>query len=77
MKKAVLFMIFNRPDPTSKVFEAIREAMPESVEKETYCAVLSKKFENDSQIKNELNTISMSEFFKVIKDKVNEYYEGC
>ncbi|OXZ24740.1 type I-B CRISPR-associated protein Cas7/Cst2/DevR [Finegoldia magna] len=57
--------------------EAIREAMPESIEKETYCAVLSKKFENDSQIKNELNTISMSEFFKVIKDKVNEYYEGC
>lgn len=28
MKKAVLFMIFNRPDPTSKVFEAIREAKP-------------------------------------------------
>lgn len=28
MKKAVLFMIFNRPDPTRKVFEAIREAKP-------------------------------------------------
>ncbi|AGA66977.1 glyocosyltransferase [Brachyspira pilosicoli] len=28
MKKAVLFIIFNRPDTTSKVFEAIREAKP-------------------------------------------------
>ena len=28
LNKAVLLMVFNRPDPTKRVFEAIREARP-------------------------------------------------
>ena len=28
MKSAVLFLVFNRPEPTARVFEAIREAQP-------------------------------------------------
>jgi len=28
LKKAVLFLVFNRPDTTKIVFEAIREARP-------------------------------------------------
>jgi len=47
------------------------------IKKDTFCGLIEGKFNNDKEIKEKLNAISMPEFFSNLKRKVSEYYEGC
>lgn len=49
----------------------------EQIKKNTQSALIPGKFANDSDIKNELNTVTMQEFFENMKCEVKNYYEGC
>ncbi len=57
--------------------EAIKESIYDSIKDDTYCAIVSGKFENGSQVKSELPTVSMPEFFAKIKSRISDYYESC
>lgn len=46
----------------------------DNIKNDTRIGLIEGKFDNDEQIKERLNTISMPEFFNYLKDKVNEYY---
>lgn len=52
----------------SRIFDIIKN--------HTYCGLIEGKFNNDSEIKERLNSISMPEFFRTLKEKVNDYYES-
>lgn len=47
------------------------------IKKDTFCGLIEGKFNNDKEIKDKLNAISMPEFFSNLKRKVSEYYESC
>ena len=43
---------------------------------DTYCGFIEGKFDNDKEIKEKLNGLSMPEFFNILKKKVSDYYES-
>ena len=47
------------------------------IKKDTFCGLIEGKFNNDKEIKEKLDAVSMPEFFNNLKRKVSEYYEGC
>ena len=56
--------------------DEINSVMFDNIEADTYCGLISGKFENDNEIKEKLNVVSMPEIFSILKGKVSGYYEG-
>jgi CRISPR-associated protein Cst2 len=56
--------------------ERIQEVLYDSIEKDTLCGVMNKVFDNTKEVKETLHAVSMPEFFKKLKKKVNDYYES-
>lgn len=56
--------------------DAIKGVMFEDIEKDTVCGLTRGKFDNDEEILQELNAMSVPELFKQLKVKVSEYYES-
>lgn len=54
----------------------IKDGMFDFMKSDTYCGLIEGKFDNDKEIKDELNCITMPEFFETLKKKVNDYYES-
>ncbi|MBS4537080.1 type I-B CRISPR-associated protein Cas7/Cst2/DevR [Clostridium sp. D2Q-11] len=48
----------------------------DNIKNDTKIGLIEGKFDNDEQIKEELNTLTMPELFRHLKNKVNEYYES-
>ncbi|MBL4931896.1 type I-B CRISPR-associated protein Cas7/Cst2/DevR [Clostridium sp. YIM B02565] len=58
--------------------EEIKGVLFDNIKKDTFCGLIPEKFDNDSEVKEKLNALSMPEFFGKVKEKVDEYYEkGC
>lgn len=58
------------------IVNQIKGILFDSIKNDTKVGLIEGKFDNDEQIKEELNTLSMPELFNSLKDKVNEYYES-
>lgn len=58
------------------VVEQIQGVMFDNIKEDTKCGLIEGKFDNDNEIKEKLNALTMPEFFSNLKDKVTEYYEG-
>lgn len=58
------------------VVDQIKGVMFDFIEKDTKCGLIEGIFENDNEIKEKLNPLTMPEFFKDLKTRVSEYYEG-
>lgn len=59
------------------VVEQIEGVLFDNIKKDTNCGLIEGKFDNDNEIKERLEAVSMPQFFGILKEKVNEYYEGC
>lgn len=55
---------------------SIKNVMFEQIRQHTHSALISGKFINDEEIKNELESVTMPEFFELLKGEVRDYYEG-
>ncbi len=58
------------------VVQAIEGVMFEAIKEDTICGLVEGKFDNDKEIKEKLNALTMPEFFNRLKSKVKDYYEG-
>jgi CRISPR-associated protein Cst2 len=58
------------------VVQAIEGVMFEAIKEDTICGLVEGKFDNDKEIKEKLNALTMPEFFSRLKSKVKDYYEG-
>lgn len=54
----------------------IEGVLYDNIKEDTYCGLVEGKFYNDNEIKSKLQSTIMPQFFKVLKEKVVEYYEG-
>lgn len=54
----------------------IKDGIFDFMKADTYCGLIEGKFNNDEEIKTELNSVTMPEFFNTLKKKVNDYYES-
>lgn len=54
----------------------IKGVLYDSIKEETYCGVVDKSFDNTSELKEQLQAMSMPEFFTLLKQKVDKYYES-
>lgn len=59
------------------IVSTIQGVLFDFIKKDTICGLIEGKFSNDREIKEQLNAISMPEFFNNLKRKVSEYYESC
>ena len=50
--------------------------MYDSIKEDTLCGIMSKVFDNTKEVKEILHAVSMPEFFKALKEKVDGYYES-
>ncbi|GAA0780587.1 type I-B CRISPR-associated protein Cas7/Cst2/DevR [Hathewaya limosa] len=59
------------------VVETIKNVLEldESIKENTFCGLIEGIFQNDTKIKEELESCTMSDFFKKLEDKVEEYYK--
>jgi CRISPR-associated protein Cst2 len=57
------------------VVQAIEGVMFEAIKEDTICGLVEGKFDNDKEIKEKLNALTMPEFFSRLKSKVKDYYE--
>lgn len=57
------------------VVSQIEGVLFDSIKEDTYCGLIEGKFDNDNEIKEILDAVSMPGFFNILKEKVNEYYE--
>ncbi|APT75251.1 CRISPR-associated protein [Marinitoga sp. 1135] len=46
------------------------------IKENTLCGVINGKFDNENEIKEKLNAISIPELFKTLKERVRKYYES-
>lgn len=58
------------------VVKQIEGVMFDNIKKDTSCGLVEGKFDNDYEIKERLNALTMPEFFNTLKVKVKNYYEG-
>jgi CRISPR-associated protein Cst2 len=58
------------------IVNQIKGILFDNIKNDTKIGLIEGKFDNDEQIKEELNTITMPELFSYLKDKVNDYYES-
>lgn len=56
--------------------EKIEKGIFDFMKADTYCGFIEGKFDNDNEIKEKLNGLSMPEFFNILKKKVSDYYES-
>ena len=56
--------------------EKIEKGIFDFMKADTYCGFIERKFDNDKEIKEKLNGLSMLEFFNILKKKVSDYYES-
>lgn len=56
--------------------DRIKSILCEEVGSNTYCGLVKGVFDNDNEIIDQLNAVSMPEFFEELKGKVKEYYAG-
>ncbi|MDY2981414.1 MAG: type I-B CRISPR-associated protein Cas7/Cst2/DevR [Fusobacterium sp.] len=56
--------------------EDIISGIFENMKKDTMCGVVDGKFDNTSEIKNNLNALTIPKFFENLKEKVRDYYES-
>lgn len=54
----------------------IQGVLYDVIKDDTYCGVVDKSFDNTQELKEQLHALSMPEFFAILKQKVNAYYEG-
>lgn len=54
----------------------IKDAIFDFMKADTHYGLIEGKFDNDGEIKKELNSVTMPEFFALLKKKVNDYYES-
>lgn len=48
----------------------------QKVKENTVCGIIDGKFDNENEIKEKLNAVSIPKLFEKLKEKVREYYEG-
>jgi len=77
MKKPVLFLIFNRPDTTQKVFEAIRSAKPPRLYVASDGARFSKEGEKDIVEKTRKLVLNNIDWDCEVKTLLREENAGC
>ena len=56
--------------------EDIISGIFENMKKDTMCGVIDGKFDNTSEIKNNLNALTVPQFFENLKEKVRDCYES-
>ena len=54
----------------------IKGVLYDIIKEDTYCGVVDQKFKNTRELKEQLQAMSMPEFFSTLKQKVDAYYEG-
>lgn len=54
----------------------IQGVLYDSIKSDTFCGLVDKSFDNTREIKDQLGAVSMPEFFAILKEKVDRYYEG-
>lgn len=54
----------------------IQGVLYDSIKEDTYCGVVNKSFDNTTELKEQLSALSMPDFFAILKQKVDLYYEG-
>lgn len=75
IKNPVFENVLNIKDKRLNV-KQIEGVLFDFIKEDTTCGLIEGKFENDNEIKESLNALTMPEFFAGLKDKVKEYYEG-
>lgn len=55
--------------------DQIMGVMFDHIKRDTHSGVISGKFDNDEEIKEKLGSVSMPEFFSLLKKEVSKYYE--
>lgn len=48
----------------------------DNIKQDTFCGVVDKSFDNTKELREQINALSMPEFFACLKEKVDLYYEG-
>jgi len=54
----------------------IKGVLYNSINDDTYCGVVDRSFDNTNELKEQLHASSMPEFFTLLKQKVDMYYES-
>lgn len=54
----------------------IKGVLYDNIKDDTFCGIVDQKFDNTRELKEELNAVSMPEFFTILKQKVGSYYES-
>lgn len=54
----------------------IKGVLYDSIKDDTYCGVVDRSFDNTNELKEALHAVSMPEFFNILKQKVDAYYES-
>ena len=58
------------------IIESIEGVMFDFIKKDTICGLIEGKFDNNDDIKERLNAVSMPKLFSHLKNEVSLYYEG-
>ena len=58
------------------IVDSVEDVLFDSIKNDTYVGLIKGRFENDNEISERLATKSMPEFFSILKQKVNDYYES-
>lgn len=56
--------------------DRVKDVLYDDIKEDTYCGLVKGVFENDNEIVEELASMSMPDYFDVIKRKVKDYYES-
>ncbi|WP_028308584.1 type I-B CRISPR-associated protein Cas7/Cst2/DevR [Desulfitibacter alkalitolerans] len=75
IKNPVFQNVVNVKDNCIEVSE-IKGVLYDSIKEDTHCGVVDKSFDNARELKEKLQALSMPEFFAILKEKVDRYYEG-
>lgn len=75
IKNPVFQNVVNVKDNCVIVAE-IKSVLYDNIKDDTYCGVVDRVFDNTSELMEELDALSMSEFFNILKQKVDAYYES-
>jgi CRISPR-associated protein Cst2 len=54
----------------------IQGVLYDNIKKDTYYGVVNKSFDNTTELKDQLHALTMPEFFAILKQKVDAYYES-
>lgn len=54
----------------------IKGVLYDSIKDDTYCGVVDRSFDNTNELKEQLHASSMPDFFTLMKQKVDMYYES-